>query len=184
MKRVRTVAGAEPSFDETLARCNLRAPLATLEAMLHCGGPGTAVFKFPICTGSFAVAVANCTGSYALHLDRLEFVCEPDDDYKGDPVDCEPFLDLIHEEEQRKRAHWQSVCAVARPGKSWTNVVTTELRFPRGGVTVATGNGSTVRMTVCVVSASLDLFKGTVEERKAKDAARAAKRAAKQAAKK
>ncbi len=47
---------------------------------------------------------------------------------------------------------------------------------------MATGNGFVVRMTLCVTTLWVSLFKGTEEEEKAKDAAREAKRAAEQAA--
>jgi hypothetical protein len=175
MKRAQPESGTEPSFDETLLHSTLKAPLAALESMLDCGGYGSAVFDFPMMTGTFAVE--GCTGSYTFCINKLEFSCEPEDDYKGDPHDTEPFLDFVREEEQRKRVHWRSVCAVARAGKSWTDFTETEHRFPRPGRTVAVGNGTVVRMVACNTSVHLDLYKGTVEERKAK-------RAAKQAAKK
>jgi hypothetical protein len=158
----------------------LHGPLVILEAMLNGGCPGSAKFDFRIPVSNFTVE--GCVGICEFAVSTLWFLSEGDDDYKGDPVDCGPFLDFIAEELRRKQAHWRDVCAAARPGKSWCGPSETEEKWPRQGVTVATGNGFVVRMTLCVTTLWVSLFKGTKEEQKAKDAAREAKRAAEQAA--
>jgi hypothetical protein len=99
-------------------------------------------------------------------------------------VSTKAFVDALLEDIQPTMQHWVDTMAAAPPGTTVSTAFVSRTSFPGKGVVVARGPRSVMRMTRLKTTTTIDLFKGTKEERvaaraaaaKAARAARAVKR--------